>query len=267
MGDDRELDSMDVKNPERRRLLGLMAGTAIAAPVLGLGAIASAEKAAPPPAGAGKNAPPPAAAPGTMGQKEYTLPPLPYAYEALDGYLSAEILHLHHDVHHAAYVKGLNTAAAGLADARKKGDFAQIKALERAMEFNGSGHVLHSLYWNSMSPQGGGQPTGVLKTAIEASFGSVDAFRGQFAAAAKAAEASAWGVLAYEPLGDRLVVVAAENHQNMGFQGVQPLLCCDVWEHAYYLRYKADRASYVDRFFDVINWGSAEQRLRAVRPA
>lgn len=252
----------------RRQLLGWMASAAVAAPLIG-GAATALAQGAPPPAGkkgapppAGKQgAPPPAPAKG-LQPEPYTLPPLPYAKNALDGYLSAEILELHHDKHHAAYVKGLNDAMAGMEEARKKGNFQHIKALERSMAFNGSGHVLHSLYWNSMSPKGGGEPKGQLAQAIQASFGSVDAFRKHFAAATKVAEASAWGILAYEPLGNRLVVIAAEDHQNMGFQGAYPLLCCDVWEHAYYLRYKNDRGTYVDRFFDVINWDTAEQRLQ-----
>ncbi|HEY0840978.1 MAG TPA: superoxide dismutase [Vulgatibacter sp.] len=250
---------------DRRKVLGLMAGAAIGAPLLAATGAQAQTKAPPPAPGGGKQAPPPAGGSPMKAPAEYTLPPLPYPKNALDGYLSAEILELHHDKHHAAYVRGLNAAVAGLAEARTKGDFSQVKALERALAFNGSGHVLHSLYWNSMSPKGGGEPKGALQQAIVASFGSVDAFRKQFAAAAKAAEASAWGVLAYEPLGDRLIVFAPENHQNMGFQGAQPLLCVDVWEHAYYLRYKADRAAYVDKFFDVINWDYAAQRFQAIK--
>ena len=103
--------------------------------------------------------------------------------------------------------------------------------------------------------------------AIVASFGSVDACRRQLAAAAKQAEASAWGVLAWEPLGNRLITLAVEDHQNMGFQGSVPLLVVDVWEHAYYLRYKNDRGTYVDRFFEVVNWKYAADRLEAARRA
>lgn len=267
---DEIVQSADRDEPglDRRKVLGLMAGAAIGAPLLAASG-ANAATPAPPPApgksAAGKQAPPPAGGSPAKAPAEYTLPPLPYPKNALDSYLSAEILELHHDKHHAAYVRGLNAAVAGLAEARAKSDFAQVKALERALAFNGSGHVLHSLYWNSMSPNGGGDPKGPLQSAIVTSFGSVDSFRKQFAAAAKAAEASAWAVLAYEPLGDRLVVFAPENHQNMGFQGAQPLLCCDVWEHAYYLRYKADRGTYVDKFFDVINWDYAAKRLQSVR--
>jgi Fe-Mn family superoxide dismutase len=195
------------------------------------------------------------------GPGEYTLPPLPYEKNALDGFLSAEILELHHDKHHAAYVKGLNTALSGLEEARKNADFNAIKALTREVAFHGSGHVLHSLYWTSMSPKGGGNPTGALEKGLTRSFGSVDRFRQQFAAAAKSAEASAWAILAHEPVGDRLVVLAAESHQQMGLWGATPLLVLDVWEHAYYLRYQNRRADYVDKFFDVVDWEQAGKRL------
>lgn len=257
----------DEEGVGRRKVLGWMAGAALAAPLLTANeALAASKSKAPAPAGKGKAAAAPAAKAAAAGINpgEYTLPPLPYAKNALDGYLSAEILELHHDVHHAGYVRGLNSALASMEEARKKSDFSQVKAHERALAFHGSGHVLHSLYWNSMSPNGGGEPKGALKSAIETSFGSVDGFRKQFAAATKAAEASAWGVLAYEPLGQRLVILASESHQNMAFQGSQPLIVCDVWEHAYYLRYKSDRGTYVDRFFDVINWDYASKRLSEI---
>ncbi len=253
-------DEQKTNEPTRRQMLGLVAGAALAAPLLGATeALAADEK---------KKAPPPkGAAGGATKMRPYELPPLPYAKNALDGYLSAEILELHHGKHHAGYVKGLNDTLAQLQEAQKKGDFSKIKPLERALAFHGSGHVLHTLYWNSMSPKGGGNPTGALKSAIETSFGSVDACRKQLAAAAKAGEASAWGVLAWEPLGNRLVTLAAENHQNQGFQGSVPLLVIDVWEHAYYLKYKADRGSYVDKFFDVANWDFAAQRLAQAQQA
>lgn len=196
---------------------------------------------------------------------EYTLAPLPYANNALDGYLSSEILELHHDKHHAGYVAGLNKALADLAQARADGNLGAVKALSRNVAFHGSGHVLHTIYWNSMSPSGGGAPTGELASAIQASFGSVDAFRAQFAEVTKQAEASGWGVLAYEPLGNRLLVLAAEVHQQMAVQGAVPLVVCDVWEHAYYLRYQNRRPEYVDKFFDVINWAYAAERLQKAR--
>lgn len=243
----------------RRTMMGLAAGGAV---LLSQRASAAPPKASPAPS------PTPAAKPAAQGGlTEYTLPPLPYPTNALDGYLSAEILELHHDKHHAGYVKGLNKTLADLKEAREAGKFDAIKGLERNLAFHGSGHVLHSIYWNSMSPKGGGTPKGNLQKAIDANFGSFDAFRKQFAEASKQAEASSWGALVYEPLGNRLLVTAFEDHQNMTFQGSTPLIVCDVWEHAYYLRYKADRASYVDKFFDVANWDYAEQRFNAVRSA
>ena len=243
-----ETDKGRVRGISRRTALGLV-GAAAAATLLEPRAAQAETKAA--------------AAGG--GPVEYTLPPLPYAINALDGFLSAEILELHHDKHHAGYVKGLNGALASLEEARRKGDFASIKALERAVAFHGSGHVLHTLYWSSMSPSGGGDPKGDLKALVDRSFGSVDGLRKQLAAATKAAEASGWGILAYEPLGQRLITLAAESHQQMGFQGSVPLLVCDVWEHAYYLRYKNDRGSYVDKFQDVIHWDFAAERLAKAR--
>lgn len=249
----------------RRQALGLLAGAALAAPLLG--AEEAVAQKAPPPAGGGRKEGAAVGDASNFQPVSYELPPLPYPKNALDGFLSAEILEIHHDKHHAGYVKGLNAALQGLQEARSKGDFQHVKALERDLAFNGSGHVLHTLYWHSMSPNGGGAPKGELAQAIQASFGSVDAFRKHFAAATKAAEASSWGVLAWEPLGNRLLVLAVEDHQNMTMQGAVPLLVCDVWEHAYYLRYKNDRASYVDRFFDVINWDFAAKRLAAARKA
>jgi len=199
-----------------------------------------------------------------MNQEKYSLPPLPYSTGALDGFLSSEILELHHDRHHASYVDGLNRTLGLLEEARKKGDFDDVKSLNRQLAFVGSGHVLHSIYWLSMSPAGGSRPQGELAAAIDRDFGGHDGFRKQFAAASRSAEASGWGILAYEPFGDRLVVTAAESHQQMAFQGAQPLLVCDVWEHAYYLRYQNRRAEYVDGFFDVIAWEHAS-RLFAER--
>jgi Fe-Mn family superoxide dismutase len=196
---------------------------------------------------------------------EYELPPLPYPSDALDGFLSAEILELHHDQHHRAYVNGLNEALSELAECRRENELERVGALSRKLAFNGSGHVLHTLYWSSMSPDGGGDPEGELRAALEACFGSVDMFREHFRAASIQAEASGWGVLAYEPFGHHLVVTATESHQQMVLQDAIPLLVCDVWEHAYYLRYHNRRAEYVAGFFDVINWDYAARRLARAR--
>lgn len=243
------LDRGETELDRRAALKALSAAMVVPATLAALGANATASE-----EGATRAAPP-----------EIKLAPLPYANDALDGYLSAEILELHHDKHHAGYVKGLNDALAGLAEARTKSDFGRIKDLTRAVAFHGSGHILHALYWDSMSPKGGGEPGAELAKELERSFGSVDAFRKQFAAAAKNAEASGWGILAYEPLTDRCVVLAAESHQQMAVVGAIPLLVCDVWEHAYYLRYQNKRADYVDAFWTVANWEFAGRRLETAR--
>ena len=199
--------------------------------------------------------------PREWGQAAYELPPLPYAYDALEGFLSAEMLEIHHKRHHQKYVDGLNQTLAQLTDARREQGEARIQGLTRALAFHGSGHVLHSLYWNSMSPQGGGEPEGDLKKGLEVCFGSVPAFRQHFTAACRDTEASGWGLLSYEPVAKRLLVSALESHEQMGFQGTIPLLACDVWEHAYYLKYRHDRLAYVKGFMDVIHWDCAARRL------
>ena len=195
----------------------------------------------------------------------YVLPGLPYAYDALEPYIDKQTLTLHHDKHHDGYVKGLNSALAKLAEARKAGDYSLIKHYSKELAFHGSGHVLHCLYWNSMSPKGGGMPSGELAKAIAADFGSVEAFAAQFSAATKAVEASGWGVVAYEPNGKHIMILQAEKHQDLTVWGVAPLLICDVWEHAYYLKYQNRRAEYVDNFMKVVNWSFAEERLKSAR--
>jgi superoxide dismutase, Fe-Mn family len=194
----------------------------------------------------------------------YVLPPLPYEYNALEPLYQEKTLRIHHDKHHAGYVKGLNTALEKLQAARKSNDYGAIKAVSRDLAFHGSGHVLHTLFWNSMSPEKPEVPTS-LADAMNKSFGSVDAARGQFAAATKDVEGSGWGILAYEPISDKLLILQSEKHQNLTIWGVTPLLVCDVWEHAYYLQYANDRATWVDNFMKLANWPFAAERLDQAR--
>jgi Fe-Mn family superoxide dismutase len=177
-------------------------------------------------------------------------------------------MRLHHDLHHKAYVDGLNKAEAELAKARQSGDFALVKHWEREAAFHGSGHFLHAIFWPNMAPAGqggGGEPQGALATQLQTDFGGFDAFKAQFTAAATAVEGSGWGILAWEPNGQRLVILTAEKHQNLTQWGVAPLLVLDVWEHAYYLKYQNRRAEYVKAFFNIINWADASQRLERAR--
>lgn len=202
---------------------------------------------------------------GAFKDGQYVLPELPYDYSALEPLYSAETLHLHHDKHHAAYVKGLNTALEKLAAARKEGNYGDVKALSKACAFHGSGHILHTLFWHSMRPEAPGDLPGDLAKAFEESFGSALAAKAQFAAAAKDVEASGWALLAYEPLADKLLILQAEKHQDLTVWGVTPLLVCDVWEHAYYLQYQNRRPDWVDAFMKLANWDFAAQRLAQAR--
>jgi superoxide dismutase, Fe-Mn family len=158
---------------------------------------------------------------------QYRLPPLPYDYNALEPLYDEKTLRIHHDKHHAAYVSGLNTALEGLQTARTKNDYAQIRALSRDLAFNGSGHVLHTLFWHSMTPSREEMPD-VLADAMNKSFGSTQSATNQFAAATKAVMSNGWGVLAYEPISDKLLILQAERHQDLTIWGVVPLLVCDV---------------------------------------
>ena len=191
----------------------------------------------------------------------YTLPDLPYDYGALEPHYSAKMLQLHHDKHHAAYVKGLNDTMEQLADARDKGDFTSIVGLEKSHAFNLSGHVLHSLFWTNLSPDGGGKPEGELAAAIDEHFGSFDAFKAQLTSATTTVQGSGWGVLAWEPLGKRLYVEQVYDHQgNVGQSGVN-LLVFDAWEHAFYLQYLNVKADYVKALWDIVNWDDVARRF------
>ena len=194
--------------------------------------------------------------------KKYVLPDLPYKYNALEPAISEEIMRLHHDKHHAAYVNGANGALEKLEKGRAVGlKDVDVKAIVRDLAFNASGHVLHSLFWTNMSPKAGGKPGGNLGDQINKDFGSFDSFKLQLSNAAKTVEGSCWGILAYDPLSEQLLTLQTEKHQNLTVQGSIPLLVLDVWEHAYYLQYKNDRGAFVDKLWDVVSWSDVEARF------
>jgi Fe-Mn family superoxide dismutase len=193
---------------------------------------------------------------------KYVLPPLPYAFDALEPHIDAQTMQLHHDKHHQAYVDGLNAALDGMRAAiGEGGDTAKIHGLTHQAAFHGSGHILHCVFWTNMSPKGGGAPAGDLAKAIDSSFGSFEKFKTAFTTAATRVEGSGWGILAFEPLGRRLVVLQAEKHQNLTQWGAAPLLVIDVWEHAYYLKYQNKRGDYVKAFWNVVNWDDVAARF------
>ncbi len=197
---------------------------------------------------------------------DYVLPDLPYDFSALEPHYSAEVLELHHDKHHAAYVTGANTTLEKLADARDKGEFGAIVGLEKTLAFNVSGHVLHSIFWKNLSPDGGDKPDGDLGSAIDEHFGSFDAFKAQLTQVATTIQGSGWGVLAWEPLGQRLLIEQVYDHQGNNGQGSVPLLVFDAWEHAFYLQYKNVKADYVSALWNIVNWPDVAARLVAARP-
>jgi superoxide dismutase, Fe-Mn family len=193
----------------------------------------------------------------------YTLPDLPYDYAALEPHISGEIIELHHDKHHAAYVKGANDTLDKLADARSKGEYGSIVGLEKTLAFHLSGHILHSLYWQNLSGDGGDKPDGALGAAIDTDFGSFDAFKAQLTQATATTQGSGWGVLSYDSLGKKLTVQQVENHQsNLGI-GTTPLLVFDAWEHAFYLQYKNVKPDYVNALWNIVNWADVAARYES----
>lgn len=193
---------------------------------------------------------------------KHQLSPLPYAYNALEPVISSTTLHYHHDIHHKAYVDNLNKAELELVKARETGNFDLIKYWENELAFNGSGHILHSIYWTSMCPEGrGGQPGPQTSYHINNYFGGMDQFVKQFTNAAVKVEGSGWAILTWQPTWQRLEILQAEKHQNLTQWSGIPLLVLDVWEHAYYLDYQSRRQNYVDAWLKLINWYEVEKRL------
>ena len=193
----------------------------------------------------------------------YTLPDLPYDYSALEPHISGKIMELHHSKHHAAYVAGANTALESLAEARETGNLANVNKLEKDLAFNLGGHVNHSIFWTNLSPNGGGEPEGELRAAIDEFFGSFEKFQAHFTATALGVQGSGWAVLAWDSIGQRLIIVQFFDQQANFPAGVVPLLMLDVWEHAYYLDYLNVRADYVKAFWNIANWENVQRRFQA----
>jgi Fe-Mn family superoxide dismutase len=195
----------------------------------------------------------------------YTLPDLRYDYGALEPHISGKIMELHHGKHHAAYVKGVNATLDRLAEARHDGKYDQIAALEKALAFNLSGHVLHSLFWQNMTPKGADRPDGALAAAIDNDFGSFDQFRGQMNAVAASIMGSGWSALVWEPLGKKLLVTQIYDHQSNVTQAGTPLLVLDAWEHAFYLQYQNRKSEFFDAVWNVWNWEDVAARFAHLR--
>ncbi|NLZ29138.1 MAG: superoxide dismutase [Methanomicrobiales archaeon] len=199
--------------------------------------------------------------------KKYELPPLPYAPDALEPYISKEQLSLHHDKHHQGYVTGANANLEKLEKARQEGVDLDMKALLKELSFNIGGHVLHTLFWPSMAPAGtggGGTPGGALADLIDREWGSFDRFKSEFSKAASSVEGSGWAALAYCTITDRPMIMQIEKHSNNVFPSFPVLMVLDVWEHAYYVDYRNNRGQFIDAFWNVANWDAVNQRLEKI---
>ena len=196
---------------------------------------------------------------------DYTLPDLGYDYGALDPHISGRIMELHHSKHHAAYVAGANTALEQLAEARANESFGTVNLLEKNLAFNLGGHVNHSIFWQNLSPEGGGEPDGELGAAIAEFFGSFDAFKKHFAANAVGIQGSGWSILAWDTLGKKLIIVQLYDQQGNLPIGIVPLLLLDMWEHAFYLDYVNVKADYVKAFWNIVNWADVAARFARAR--
>ncbi|ASO19782.1 Fe-Mn family superoxide dismutase [Actinoalloteichus hoggarensis] len=195
----------------------------------------------------------------------YTLPDLPYDYGALEPHISGKIMELHHSKHHATYVKGANDALDQAAEAREKNQLGTVNLLQKNLAFNLAGHVNHSVFWPNLSPEGGDKPDGELAAAIDETFGSFDAFRAHFTANALGIQGSGWSILAWDALGQRLLLEQLYDHQGNLAAGSYPLLMLDMWEHAFYLQYQNVKADYVKAFWNIVNWADVTERFQTAR--
>jgi superoxide dismutase, Fe-Mn family len=200
-----------------------------------------------------------------MTMATYELPELPYDTAALEPYISGRILELHHDKHHGAYVKGANETLEKLDEARDRDDFSSLGKLEKALAFNLSGHVLHSIFWRNLAKKNGGRPEGELAEAIREGFGGFEKFRKQMTAAASTIMGSGWAALTWEPVAQRLLTTQIYDHQSNLAQGGLPIMVLDAWEHAYYLQYQNRKTDFFEAIWSVWNWEDIAERFAAVR--
>ena len=196
----------------------------------------------------------------------FELPPLPYAYDALEPYIDTQTMQLHHDKHHAAYVNNLNAALQNSAELASLSVEDVVRRLSEvpesartAVRNNGGGHVNHSMFWQIMKPNGGGEPTGELASAIQQTFGSFDTFKAQFNDAGVKRFGSGWTWLVIDQSG-KLAVMSTANQDSPLMDGLYPVMGNDVWEHAYYLKYQNRRPDYLNAWWNVVNWDEVARR-------
>jgi Fe-Mn family superoxide dismutase len=199
--------------------------------------------------------------------RTFTLPKLPYDYNALAPYISEQQLKLHHDKHHQAYVNGANAAFEKLDKARSDNVDVDVKATLKELSFNIGGHLLHSIFWENLAPagKGGGQPSGAIADLINKEFGSFDRFKKEFTMAAASTEGSGWAALAMHPCVGRPLIMQIEKHNVNVYPTFNILMVLDVWEHAYYLDYKNERPKFIEAFWNIVNWDQINKNLSFVK--
>ena len=200
-------------------------------------------------------------------QKLYALPDLPYAYDALAPYMSKDLVTLHHDKHHAAYVNGANAILQRLDKAKADAADFDTKATYKEMSFHIGGHLLHYIFWENLAPAGkggGGTPTGALAELLNREYGSFERFKKIFSQAAVSVEGSGWATLTFCQLTNRPIIMQVEKHNVNIYPMFRILMALDVWEHAYYLDYKNDRAKFVEAYWNIVNWGAVSKSLEEV---
>jgi superoxide dismutase, Fe-Mn family len=201
--------------------------------------------------------------------KKYELPPVPYAYDALEPHIDARTMEIHHTKHHQTYTDKLNAALEKCPQEIQNKDIVEILSNLKqvpadqlsAINFNGGGFDNHRIFWNNMKPNGGGEPAGSIASAINSSFGSFSAFKEKFSSTTALIQGSGWGWLAYNPSSKKVEYKSMPNQTSPRTEGLIPLLGCDVWEHAYYLKYQNRRPDYISAWWNVINWDDATKRF------
>jgi len=199
--------------------------------------------------------------------KLYALPKLSYAYDALKPYISEEQLRIHHEKHHQAYVNGANAILQRLDKARKEGVDVDVKSTLKELSWNIGGHLLHSLFWGNLAPvgKGGGKPSGALAEVIDSEFCSFERFKKEFTQAAVSVEGSGWAALTYCRQTNRPIIMQVEKHNTNVYPAFRILMVLDVFEHAYYIDYKNDRAKFVEAFWNIVNWDEVAKRFEQVK--
>ena len=189
---------------------------------------------------------------------------LPYSYDALEPYYGREMLRIHHDILYKGYADSLNVTESKLKTAMDNSDYTNIKCLKKDLSFNGSGYILHTMFFQNMGMPKTFFPTSHLIEQINKDFNSFEAFKNQFSEAALKVEGSGWCILGWHPMFNKLEILQCEKHQNLTLWGIIPILVLDVWEHSYFLQYKSEKSEYIEKWWEIVNWQVVSRRFESL---